>query len=156
MLPSPAAEPIAQSKRGYATASATLEMIARHVFWELSETVFQNVDSSLVVPSHIKRDSKVTVCLAILGIDLHGAGQVFDSFRTGAGSHPCNTQMEFPADSISLLGRGESSGDDALGVHFQGIGERLKAWADSEESSKNSFPILLALPSVFCVTARVT
>lgn len=36
---------------------------------------------------------------------------------------------EFPLDSLSLLGRGESSGDDLLGVYYHGPGERIRAWA---------------------------
>jgi len=38
-------------------------------------------------------------------------------------------ERDFPPDSISILGKGESSGDDVLGIYYSGVGERMKAWA---------------------------
>ncbi|HKK13530.1 MAG TPA: hypothetical protein VKA14_02600 [Gammaproteobacteria bacterium] len=38
-------------------------------------------------------------------------------------------ERDFPADQLSLLGKHESSGDDVLGIYYQGVGERMKAWA---------------------------
>lgn len=35
---------------------------------------------------------------------------------------------EFPLDQVSILGGGQSSGDDPLGVYHQGIGERMEGW----------------------------
>jgi hypothetical protein len=35
---------------------------------------------------------------------------------------------DFPMDQLSLLGRGESAGDDPLGIYYSGPGERIKAW----------------------------
>lgn len=38
-------------------------------------------------------------------------------------------EKDFPMDSISILGRTGSVGDDALGIYHTGIGERAKTWA---------------------------
>lgn len=35
---------------------------------------------------------------------------------------------DFPMDFLSLLGKGESAGDDPLGIYYEGPGERIKAW----------------------------
>jgi hypothetical protein len=37
-------------------------------------------------------------------------------------------QRGFPLDMVSLLGKGGSSGDDALGIYYPGIGQRMKGW----------------------------
>jgi hypothetical protein len=37
-------------------------------------------------------------------------------------------EEDFPMDQLSLLGKGESSGDDTLGIYYTGPGERIKAW----------------------------
>ncbi len=35
---------------------------------------------------------------------------------------------DFPMDSVSLLGKGETSGDDSIGIYYKGLGERIKVW----------------------------
>jgi len=37
-------------------------------------------------------------------------------------------EEDFPMDQLSLLGKGESAGDDPLGVSYSGPGERIRAW----------------------------
>ncbi|MDX1657009.1 MAG: hypothetical protein R3310_17495 [Candidatus Competibacteraceae bacterium] len=38
------------------------------------------------------------------------------------------SQEDFPLDQVSLLGRAGSSGDDPLGIYYDGTGERIKGW----------------------------
>ena len=37
-------------------------------------------------------------------------------------------QRDFPMDRVSLLGRASASGDDPLGIHYAGVGERMRGW----------------------------
>lgn len=37
-------------------------------------------------------------------------------------------QADFPMDMISVLGHGQSSGDDLLGLYYPGVGERMRGW----------------------------
>jgi hypothetical protein len=37
-------------------------------------------------------------------------------------------ERDFPMDMLSVLGRGQSSGDDPLGLYYPGVGERMKGW----------------------------
>jgi hypothetical protein len=38
------------------------------------------------------------------------------------------TEADFPMDMISLLGHGQSSGDDLLGLYYPSAGERMRGW----------------------------
>ena len=37
-------------------------------------------------------------------------------------------EQGFPLDLVSLLGRGSSSGDDALGIYYPRVGQRMRGW----------------------------
>ena len=37
-------------------------------------------------------------------------------------------ERDFPMDMLSVLGKGNASGDDPLGLYYPGVGERMKGW----------------------------
>lgn len=37
-------------------------------------------------------------------------------------------EQDFPMDSLSVLGRASSSGDDLLGISYDSVGEKMKSW----------------------------
>jgi hypothetical protein len=37
-------------------------------------------------------------------------------------------ERDFPMDMLSVLGKGESGGDDPLGLYYSSVGERMKGW----------------------------
>jgi len=37
-------------------------------------------------------------------------------------------ENDFPMDSLSMLGRASSSGDDLLGISYNSVGEKMKSW----------------------------
>ncbi|HEY0721926.1 MAG TPA: hypothetical protein VGE50_11815 [Gammaproteobacteria bacterium] len=37
-------------------------------------------------------------------------------------------EQDFPMDSLSMLGRAGSSGDDLLGISYNSVGEKMKSW----------------------------
>lgn len=37
-------------------------------------------------------------------------------------------ERDFPLDKVSILGGGNASGDDPLGIYYAGIGERMQGW----------------------------
>src|SRR5512143_2908083 len=37
-------------------------------------------------------------------------------------------EQDFPMDSLSVLGRASSSGDDLLGISYNSIGDKMKSW----------------------------
>ena len=62
--------------------------------------------------------------------------------------------LNFPLDSISMLGKANASGDDYLGIYYEGMGERMRAWGmqsaflgDLWGLLASSVPILLVLES---------
>ncbi len=38
------------------------------------------------------------------------------------------SEREFPLDSVSVLGPARSAGDDLLGIYYDSLGERIRAW----------------------------
>lgn len=37
-------------------------------------------------------------------------------------------EADFPMDMVSVLGHGQSSGDDLLGLYYPNVGERMRGW----------------------------
>lgn len=53
----------------------------------------------------------------------------FAGHETAETAVRCLIDEDFPMDRISVLGRAESTGDDLLGVYYDGTSARMKAWA---------------------------
>lgn len=48
--------------------------------------------------------------------------------RRAAATLEMLAEGDFPMDRVSLLARGDSSGDDPLGVYYPNLGERMQGW----------------------------
>lgn len=67
--------------------------------------------------SDVKLGQKRRLIVAVLN-DQQRAQQVVEEL----------IEQDFPMDSISVLGRVGSSGDDVLGISYGSVGEKMKSW----------------------------
>ncbi len=67
--------------------------------------------------SGIKPGQKRRIIVSVLR-DKHRAQEVVEEL----------IERDFPMDSISMLGRASSSGDDLLGISYNNVGDKMKSW----------------------------
>src|SRR5512139_444836 len=72
---------------------------------------------TLMKTSDIKLGQKRRIIVAVLRDQQH-AQQAIEEL----------IEKDFPMDSISMLGRAGSSGDDLLGISYNSVGEKMKSW----------------------------
>ena len=53
---------------------------------------------------------------------------LFDRHQEAEGSVRLLVERDFPMDMLSVLGKGESGGDDLLGLYYSSTGDRMKGW----------------------------
>jgi hypothetical protein len=58
---------------------------------------------------------------------------------------------DFPMDTISVLGKAESSGDDVLGIYYKDSGERMKSWARQGAAWGALWGLLSAAAGMFVI-----
>jgi hypothetical protein len=64
---------------------------------------------------------------------VHDSGErllvaLFDRHQEAEGSVRLLVERDFPMDMLSVLGKGESGGDDPLGLYYSSVGDRMKGW----------------------------
>jgi hypothetical protein len=53
---------------------------------------------------------------------------LFDRHQEAERSVRLLVERDFPMDMLSVLGKGESGGDDPLGLYYSSVGDRMKGW----------------------------
>ena len=66
---------------------------------------------------HAARDSGERLLVAL-----------FDRHQEAERSVRLLVERDFPMDMLSVLGKGESGGDDPLGLYYSSVGDRMKGW----------------------------
>ena len=66
---------------------------------------------------HATRDSGERLLVAL-----------FDRHQEAERSVRLLVERDFPMDMLSVLGKGESGGDDPLGLYYSSAGDRMKGW----------------------------
>ena len=66
---------------------------------------------------HATRDSGERLLVAL-----------FDRQQEAERSVRLLVEHDFPMDMLSVLGKGESGGDDPLGLYYSSVGDRMKGW----------------------------
>mgnify|MGYP001823802115 FL=1 len=64
---------------------------------------------------------------------VHDSGErllvaLFDRQQEAERSVRLLVERDYPMDMLSVLGKGESGGDDPLGLYYSSVGDRMKGW----------------------------